>query len=63
MGTQTAEEKLRSLGSVQDTFLATGARLKLSKCTFETREVELLRHRIGKCSAIRVFTGGEVKRK
>ena len=48
MRTLTAEEHLRSLQSVLDTFLAAGARLKISKCTFGAREVEVLGHRISK---------------
>lgn len=48
MGTQTSEEHPRSLRSVLDTFLVAVARLRLSKCTFGTREVEVLRHRIRK---------------
>ena len=34
MGTQTAEAHLLCLKSVLDTFIAAGARLKLSKCAF-----------------------------
>lgn len=47
MGTQTAESHLLCLKLVLDTFIAAGARLKLSKCAFGVREVEVLGHRIG----------------
>ena len=48
MGTQTAEALIQSLRFVLDTFLDAGERLKLSKCTFRTREVEVHGHCIDK---------------
>ena len=46
-GSQTAEAHLLCLESVIDTFIVAGARLKLSKCAFGVREVEILRYMIG----------------
>ena len=47
MGTQTAEAHLLCLKSVLGTFIAVGARLKLSKYAFGEGEVEVLGPRIG----------------
>ena len=46
LGTCDAEAHLESLRSVLETLLKAGARLKLSKCRFGVREVEVLGHRI-----------------
>eukprot|EP00171_Calliarthron_tuberculosum_P022965 IDg22965t1 len=44
VGTETEEEHLKSLESILDTLLKFNVRLKLSKCNFGVRSVEVLGH-------------------
>eukprot|EP00171_Calliarthron_tuberculosum_P002219 IDg2219t1 len=47
VGTETEEDHLLSLEGILTLLYESGVRLKLSKCTFGVREVEVLGHKVG----------------